>query len=45
MKPQQYAVYLVAKPFKVADVYEKGCLNGIFIKGFNASIGHSLSSY
>lgn len=45
MTPNQYADNLVAKSSNVSDVYLKGALNDGYIKGFDASIRHSLRDY
>lgn len=45
MTPRQYADDLVAKPCKVAGVYNEGPLNDVFIKGVDACICHSLRHY
>lgn len=42
---QEYADYLVAKSCKVADVYDEGKLNDVFIERVISSIGEILRNY
>lgn len=45
MARQQYADGLIAKSYRVADVYDKGTLNDVLIEGFDQLVRHSLQSY
>lgn len=45
LTPQQFADCLIAKPCKVADVYDKSPQNDFFIKGVGASFKHSRRKY
>lgn len=45
MTPQQYVDHLIARPFKLDDVYNEGTLSDVFIKGLDASIKYSLRKY
>lgn len=45
MTLQQFADDIVAKSFKVADVYGESTFNDILIEGVDSSIRHSLRKY
>lgn len=45
MTLQQYANDIIAKSFKVADVYDKTKLNPVFIDDIDSSIWHSLRNF
>lgn len=44
MTPQQYGGDVIAMSCKVADVYNEGTLNDVFIEGVDPCIRHSLRS-
>lgn len=43
--PQQYTNGLDAISFKIADGYDEGTLNEVFIEGGNSGICHNLRDY
>lgn len=45
MTPQQFAVNLISKSYKVADVYDESTLKNIYVELFAAFTCHSLSNY
>lgn len=45
MTPQQNADGLIAKSWKVADVYDERTLSDVFIESIDASIRHNLRNY
>lgn len=45
MTPQRYTEDLVAKSCKVADVYNKGTLNDVFLEEVDSSFRRNLSHY
>lgn len=45
MTPSQYAKDLLTKSFRCKNLYEGNALNEILIKGFDASIRHSMRKY
>lgn len=45
MTPQKYIDDWIAKPCKVADVYDEGTLNNVFIGGDDESRKYTLRNY